>query len=85
MVQLRSIKSENELACLREGFRITSLAMDEVRGLAAPRRDRTADGRIAQRVIYENGAEYEGLPMYVFSEKSTSHAISVRPTAKSWP
>jgi Xaa-Pro aminopeptidase len=31
---------------------------------------------IAQRVIYENGAEYEGLPMYVFSEKSTSHAIS---------
>ena len=31
---------------------------------------------IAQRVIYENGAEYEGLPMYVFSEKSTRHAIS---------
>ena len=30
----------------------------------------------AQRVIYENGAEYEGLPMYVFSEKSTRHAIS---------
>ena len=27
-------------------------------------------------MIYENGAEYEGLPMYVFSEKSTSHAIS---------
>jgi Xaa-Pro aminopeptidase len=31
---------------------------------------------IAQQVIYENGAEYEGLPMYVFSEKSTRHAIS---------
>src|SRR5690606_15729240 len=31
---------------------------------------------VAQRVIYENGAEYEGLPMYVFSEKSTRHAIS---------
>ena len=31
---------------------------------------------IAQKVIYEEGAEYEGLPMYVFSEKSTSHAIS---------
>ena len=27
-------------------------------------------------MIYENGAEYEGLPMYVFSEKSTRHAIS---------
>ena len=31
---------------------------------------------VAQRVIYENGAEYEGLPMYVFSESSTRHAIS---------
>jgi Xaa-Pro aminopeptidase len=31
---------------------------------------------VAQRVIYEQGAEYEGLPMYVFSEASTRHAIS---------
>jgi Xaa-Pro aminopeptidase len=31
---------------------------------------------IAQKVIYEHGAEYEGLPMYVFSESSTRHAIS---------
>ena len=31
---------------------------------------------IAQKVIYEHGAEYEGLPMYVFSEASTRHAIS---------
>jgi Xaa-Pro aminopeptidase len=31
---------------------------------------------VAQKAIYENGAEYEGLPMYVFSEKSTRHAIS---------
>ncbi|MDD2442134.1 MAG: M24 family metallopeptidase [Eubacteriales bacterium] len=76
MVQLRSIKSENELACLREGFRITSLAMDEVRRLLRPGVTELQMVGIAQRVIYENGAEYEGLPMYVFSEKSTSHAIS---------
>ena len=31
---------------------------------------------VAQRVIYEHGAEYEGLPMYVFSEESTRHVIS---------
>src|SRR5512133_1769549 len=31
MTSMRSIKSENELNCLREGFRITNLAMDEVR------------------------------------------------------
>jgi len=31
---------------------------------------------VAQQAVYENGAEYEGLPMYVFSEASTRHAIS---------
>ena len=31
---------------------------------------------VAERVVYEQGAEYEGLPMYVFSEASTRHAIS---------
>ena len=31
---------------------------------------------VAQKAVYENGAEYEGLPMYVFSEASTRHAIS---------
>jgi Xaa-Pro aminopeptidase len=76
MVSLRSIKSENELNCLREGFRITALAMDEVRRNLRPGVTELQMVGIAQRVIYENGAEYEGLPMYVFSEKSTSHAIS---------
>lgn len=76
MVSLRSIKTENELNCLREGFRITALAMDEVRKNLRPGVTELQMVGIAQRVIYENGAEYEGLPMYVFSEKSTSHAIS---------
>ncbi|MGI5877296.1 MAG: M24 family metallopeptidase [Christensenellales bacterium] len=76
VTSLRSIKSENELACLREGFRITALAMDEVRRNLRPGVTELQMVGIAQRVIYENGAEYEGLPMYVFSEKSTSHAIS---------
>ena len=31
---------------------------------------------IAWKTIYEHGAEYEGLPMYVFGEQSTRHAIS---------
>ncbi|NLM78833.1 MAG: aminopeptidase P family protein [Ruminococcaceae bacterium] len=76
MVSLRSIKSANELACLREGFRITHLAMEEVRRNLRPGVTELQMVGVAQRVIYENGAEYEGLPMYVFSEKSTSHAIS---------
>ena len=76
MVELRSVKSENELKCLREGFRITSLAMEEVRKNLRPGVTELQMVGLAQRVIYENGAEYEGLPMYVFSEKSTRHAIS---------
>lgn len=76
MVALRSIKSENELACMREGFRITELATKEVIRSIRPGVTETQMVGVAQRVIYENGAEYEGLPMYIFSEKSTRHAIS---------
>lgn len=76
MVQLRQIKSANELACIQEGFRIIELATDEVIRNLKPGVTELQMVGIAQRVIYEEGAEYEGLPMYVFSEKSTSHAIS---------
>jgi len=76
MVELRKIKSKNELACIQEGFRIVDLATDEVIRNLKPGVTELQMVGIAQRVIYEEGAEYEGLPMYVFSEKSTSHAIS---------
>ena len=76
MVALRQIKSENELACIREGFRIIELATDEVIKNLRPGVTELQMVGVAQRVIYENGAEYEGLPMYVFSESSTRHAIS---------
>ena len=76
MVNLRKIKSENELACIKEGFRIIELATDEVIRMLKPGVTELEMVGVAQRVIYENGAEYEGLPMYVFSEESTRHAIS---------
>lgn len=76
MVELRSIKSENEISCLREGYRIAELATQEVIRLIKPGMTELQMVGVAQRVIYENGAEYEGLPMYVFSEASTRHAIS---------
>ena len=38
---------------------------------------------IAQRVIYENGAEYEGLPMYVFSESQRGTLFRARATGLS--
>lgn len=76
MVTLRKIKSINELACIQEGFRIIELATDEVIKALRPGVTELEMVGVAQRVIYENGAEYEGLPMYVFSEASTRHAIS---------
>ncbi len=76
MVNLRKIKSENEIACLREGFRIIEHATDEVIRHLKPGVTELQMVGIAQKVIYEHGAEYEGLPMYVFSEESTRHAIS---------
>ena len=76
MVELRSIKTENELACLREGYRIAELATQQVIKEIKPGMTELQMVGVAQRVVYENGAEYEGLPMYVFSEASTRHAIS---------
>ncbi len=76
MVELRSIKTPAELACLREGYRIAELASQEVIKEIRPGMTELQMVGVAQRVIYEHGAEYEGLPMYVFSEASTRHAIS---------
>ena len=76
MVELRSIKSVNELACIKEGFRIIEIATDEVIRKLKPGVTELEMVGVAQKAIYENGAEYEGLPMYVFSEASTRHAIS---------
>ena len=76
MVELRRIKSENEIQCLMEGYRIAELATKQVIKEIKPGMTELQMVGVAQRVVYENGAEYEGLPMYVFSEASTRHAIS---------
>lgn len=76
MTQLRSIKSDAEVACLKEGYRIAELATQQVIKEIQPGMTELQMVGVAQRVVYENGAEYEGLPMYVFSEASTRHCIS---------
>jgi Xaa-Pro aminopeptidase len=79
MTSLRQIKSPAELACLREGFRISEAALDVVLdNIKAGMTELQAVG-IIQKALYENGAEYESHPVYVLSAGSTAHAIS-RPT-----
>ena len=76
MTELRSIKSDAEVACLKEGYRLAELATQQVIKEIRPGLTELQMVGVAQRVIYEEGAEYEGLPMYVFSEASTRHCIS---------
>ena len=76
MTELRQIKSAAELACLREGYYIAEAASQEVIRKIQPGMTELQMVGVAQQVVYDMGAEYEGLPMYVFSEASTRHAIS---------
>ena len=76
MTTLRSVKSENEIACIREASRISNIAAMEVIKAIRPGITELQLVGVAQRAVYENGAEYEGLPMYCFAENSTKHAIS---------
>lgn len=76
MVALRARKSDNEIECLREAARITHKATQKVIEAIRPGVTELQMVGVAQQAIYEEGAEYEGLPMYVFSGTSTRHAIS---------
>lgn len=81
MVQLRSVKSEAEIVCLKKAFQIAEEAIGEILKQIKPGMTELQVVGIAQKAIYDRGAEYEGMPQYVFSGTSTTHAIS-RPTHK---
>ena len=76
MFNLRVIKSENEIILLREASRIAELAIEEVLQSLEPGMSELQVVGIAQKAIYDNGAEYEGMPQYVLSGTNTTHAIS---------
>lgn len=76
MTTLRSIKSENEIACLREGARISDIAIEKIINIIEPGMTELQLVGIAHEIFYREGAEAEGLPIYCFSQKSTQHAIS---------
>ena len=75
MFSQRAIKSENEIACLRESVRLAEIALEEIRQCARPGMTELQIAGIAQEVIYREGAEYEGLPQYVLAGTASSHAI----------
>jgi len=78
---MRSIKSENEVALLKESSKIAEKALETVLEKIEPGMTELQVVGIAEGKMYENGAEYEGHPQYVLSGRSSTHAIS-RPTHK---
>lgn len=79
LTRMRQVKSENEIACIREAFRISAIALQAVLDEMRPGMTELQVCGIAQREIYANGGEYEGHPLYVLGGTHSSHAIG-RPT-----
>ena len=76
VTQLRQIKSKAEIACLKEAFRISELAVKAVLEKIKLGMTELQVVGIAQQALYENGAEYEAHALYLFCGKSTNNAIS---------
>jgi Xaa-Pro aminopeptidase len=81
LTELRQVKSESEIACMREAFRISEVATDDVLRRMKPGMTEQEVVGLAQAAMYANGAEYEGHPTYVLSGAHSTHAIG-RPSAK---
>jgi Xaa-Pro aminopeptidase len=79
LISLRSIKTDAEIACMREAFAISEKAIDAVLAEIKPGMTELQVTGIAQRELYKHGAEYEGHALYVFCGPATCNAIS-RPT-----
>lgn len=72
---LRAVKSENEVACLREAARISQVAWNEVVPKLRPGLTELQVVGMVLEVLYREGAEYEGFPQYILAAKHGSHAI----------
>lgn len=81
LAEMRQVKSNAELRCMREAFRISEIATEAVLGQMKPGMTEQEVVGIAQGAMYANGAEYEGHPTYVLSGRNSTHAIG-RPSPK---
>jgi len=81
LTEMRQVKSNAELRCMREAFRISEIATEATLGqMKAGMTEQEVVG-IAQGAMYDAGAEYEGHPTYVLTGRNSTHAIG-RPSTK---
>lgn len=76
MTRLRSIKSQEEIACLREGLRLGELAMQAMIEAVKPGMTELELTGVAVEMLYRHGAESEAHTVYAFGGKKTTNAIS---------
>ena len=76
MTRLRSIKSPEEIACLREGLRLGELAMQAMIAAVKPGMTELELTGVAVEALYRHGAECESHTVYSFGGKKTNNAIS---------
>ncbi|MEG1263703.1 MAG: Xaa-Pro peptidase family protein, partial [Clostridia bacterium] len=76
MMKLRMVKSEDEIACMREAGRITAKAFDDVLGQIRPGMTELQVRGLASASMYENGAENEAYPMWMLAGDGGNQAIS---------
>lgn len=76
MMELRMVKSENEIACLRHAGLITSKAFDEVLKKIKPGMTELQVRGLACAAMYEHGAENEAYPMWMLAAEGGNQAIS---------
>ena len=74
--KIRAHKSPAEIACMREAYRITQLAMKKVvENIHVGMTENQVKG-IAMSVIYEEGGEGEAYPFWILTGKGSNQAIS---------
>lgn len=76
VTRLRSIKSAEEIACLREGLRLGELAMQAMIEAVKPGMTELQLTGVAVEMLYRHGAESEAHTVYAFGGKKTNNAIS---------
>ena len=73
---MRSVKSPNEIALIREAHRISELALEDVLHEMKPGMTEKEVVGLVYHALYRHGAECEGFPNYVFGGRKTRNAIA---------
>ncbi|MGZ7445460.1 M24 family metallopeptidase [Paenibacillus sp. TH7-28] len=76
MIAVRAIKSENELNCMREAYRITTIGLEAVLDQLRPGMTELQARGIALAAMSEAGMESEAYPFWCLCGDGTNQAIS---------